>query len=143
MDKQKYFYNEKSIKKLGLSIDWDREISTCSEEYYKHQQLFFLELLEKGLVYRKENYVNWDPIDETVLANEQVIDGKGWRSGAIVERKKLNQWFFKISKFSQKLLDGLNELNQMAKQSKKQCKKTGLVNHLVVKLILKLKEIFL
>ena len=98
------------LKKLGLSIDWDREISTCSEEYYKHQQTFFLELLEKKLVYRKENYVNWDPVDETVLANEQVIDGKGWRSGAIVERKKLNQWFFNISKFSQDLLDGLDEL---------------------------------
>ena len=100
------------LKKLGLSIDWDREISTCSEEYYKHQQLFFLELYEKGLVYRKENYVNWDPVDETVLANEQVIDGKGWRSGAVVERKKLNQWFFNISKFSQKLLDGLDKLDQ-------------------------------
>ena len=100
------------LKKLGLSIDWDREISTCSEEYYKHQQLFFLELLEKKLVYRKENYVNWDPVDETVLANEQVIDGKGWRSGALVERKKLSQWFFDISKFSQELLDGLNNLDQ-------------------------------
>ena len=100
------------LKRLGLSIDWDREISTCSEEYYKHQQLFFLELYEKGLVYRKENYVNWDPVDETVLANEQVIDGKGWRSGATVERKKLNQWFFNISKFSQALLDGLEKLDQ-------------------------------
>ena len=99
------------LKKLGLSIDWDREISTCSEKYYKHQQNFFLELLEKGLVYRKENYVNWDPIDETVLANEQVIDGKGWRSGATVERKKLNQWFFNISKFSEDLLDGLEKLD--------------------------------
>ena len=99
------------LKKLGLSIDWDREISTCSEDYYKHQQLFFLELLEKKLVYRKENYVNWDPVDETVLANEQVIDGKGWRSGANVERKKLSQWFFNISKFSQDLLDGLDDLN--------------------------------
>ncbi len=99
------------LKRLGLSIDWDREISTCSEEYYKHQQLFFLELYEKGLVYRKENYVNWDPVDQTVLANEQVIDGKGWRSGAIVERKKLNQWFFNISNFSQELLDGLEKLN--------------------------------
>ena len=99
------------LKKLGLSLDWDREISTCDKDYYKHQQIFFLELLEKGLVYRKENYVNWDPIDETVLANEQVIDGKGWRSGAIVERKKLNQWFFNISKFSQDLLDGLGELD--------------------------------
>jgi len=99
------------LKKLGLSIDWDREISTCNEDYYKHQQLFFLELYEKGLVYRKENYVNWDPVDQTVLANEQVIDGKGWRSGAIVERKKLSQWFFNISKFSQDLLNGLEELN--------------------------------
>ncbi len=98
------------LKRLGLSIDWDREISTCDENYYKHQQIFFLELLDKGLVYRKENYVNWDPVDETVLANEQVIDGKGWRSGATVERKKLSQWFFNISKFSQDLLDGLDEL---------------------------------
>ncbi len=98
------------LKKLGLSIDWDKEISTCSDEYYKHQQTFFLELLQKKLVYRKENYVNWDPVDETVLANEQVIDGKGWRSGAIVERKKLSQWFFNISKFSQELLSGLDNL---------------------------------
>ena len=98
------------LKELGLSIDWDREISTCSPEYYKHQQIFFLELYEKGLVYRKENYVNWDPVDETVLANEQVINGKGWRSGAVVERKKLNQWFFNISKFSEELLEGLNKL---------------------------------
>ena len=100
------------LKKLGLSIDWEREISTCSPDYYKHQQIFFLELYDKGLVYRKESYVNWDPVDQTVLANEQVIDGKGWRSGALVERKKLNQWFFNITKFSQELLDGLNKLDQ-------------------------------
>jgi leucyl-tRNA synthetase len=100
------------LKKLGLSIDWGREISTCSPDYYKHQQIFFLELYDKGLVYRKESYVNWDPVDQTVLANEQVIDGKGWRSGALVERKKLNQWFFNITKFSQELLDGLNKLDQ-------------------------------
>ena len=100
----------KQLKLLGLSIDWSKEISTCSPEYYKHQQKFFLELLEKGLVYRKENYVNWDPVDQTVLANEQVIDGKGWRSGAVVERKKLNQWFFNISKFSENLLSGLEKL---------------------------------
>ena len=99
------------LKKLGLSIDWDKEISTCSPEYYKHQQEFFLDLYDKGLVYRKENYVNWDPIDQTVLANEQVVDGKGWRSGAIVERKKLNQWFFNISKFSEELLQGLDGLD--------------------------------
>ncbi len=98
------------LKKLGLSIDWDREISTCTPEYYKHQQEFFLELFEKGLVYRKEQYVNWDPVDNTVLANEQVIDGKGWRSGAVVERKKLNQWFFNIKKFSKELLEGLDKL---------------------------------
>ena len=98
------------LKKLGLSIDWDKEISTCSSSYYKHQQQLFLDLYDKGLVYRKENYVNWDPIDQTVLANEQVIDGKGWRSGAQVERKKLNQWFFNISKFSEELLNGLDDL---------------------------------
>ena len=98
------------LKKLGLSIDWDREISTCTAEYYKHQQEFFLEMFDKGLVYRKENYVNWDPVDKTVLANEQVINGKGWRSGAVVERKKLNQWFFNITKFSEDLLSSLDEL---------------------------------
>ena len=99
------------LKKLGLSIDWDREISTCTPEYYKHQQSFFLEMFDKGLVYRKENYVNWDPVDETVLANEQVIDGKGWRSGAPVQRKKLNQWFFNITKFAEDLLGNLDELH--------------------------------
>ena len=109
---EKNIDNMKSqLKKLGLSIDWDREISTCTSEYYKHQQIFFLELYDKGLVYRKENYVNWDPVDQTVLANEQVIDGRGWRSGAVVERKKLNQWFFKISNFSNELLKGLDKLN--------------------------------
>ena len=106
------------LKKMGLSIDWDREISTCSEDYYKHQQLFFLELYEKNLVYRKENYVNWDPVEQTVLANEQVIDGKGWRSGAIVERKKLNQWFFNISKFSEELLEGLKDLDKWPEKVK-------------------------
>ena len=98
------------LEKLGLSIDWDREISTCSPDYYKHQQKFFLELYDKGLVYRKENYVNWDPVDKTVLANEQVIDGRGWRSGAVVERKKLNQWFLNINKFSEELLSDLDTL---------------------------------
>jgi leucyl-tRNA synthetase len=100
------------LKKLGLSIDWDKEISTCSSDYYKHQQEFFLELYDKKLVYRKESYVNWDPVDQTVLANEQVIDGKGWRSGATVERKKLNQWFFKITKFSKELLESLESLKE-------------------------------
>jgi len=110
---EKNISNMKSqLKKLGLSIDWDREISTCTPEYYKHQQEFFLELYDKGLVYRKEKYVNWDPVDQTVLANEQVIDGKGWRSGAPVERKKLNQWFFNITKFSNDLLENLNALDE-------------------------------
>jgi leucyl-tRNA synthetase len=103
---------------LGLSIDWDKEISTCSVDYYKHQQKIFLDLYHKGLAYRKESYVNWDPIDETVLANEQVIDGKGWRSGATVERKKLNQWFFKISHFSEDLLEGLKKLNNWPEKVK-------------------------
>ena len=108
---EKNILNMKSqLKKLGLSIDWDKEISTCSSDYYKHQQKLFLEFYDKGLVYRKENYVNWDPVDQTVLANEQVIDGKGWRSGAQVERKKLNQWFFNISKFSEDLLQSLDDL---------------------------------
>jgi leucyl-tRNA synthetase len=106
------FTMKNQLKKLGLSIDWNREISTCSVDYYKYQQKFFLELYDKGLIYRKENYVNWDPIDETVLANEQVIDGKGWRSGATVQRKKLNQWFFNISKFSEDLLKGLDHLSE-------------------------------
>ena len=100
------------LKQLGLSIDWSREISTCSVDYYKHQQKLFLELYDKGLVYRKASYVNWDPIDKTVLANEQVIDGKGWRSGATVERKKLNQWFFRISNFSEELLQDLSLLKE-------------------------------
>ncbi len=106
------------LKQLGLSIDWDREISTCSADYYKHQQKLFLDFYDKGLVYRKESYVNWDPVDKTVLANEQVIDGKGWRSGATVERKKLNQWFFNISKFSENLLDDLNILNEWPEKVK-------------------------
>jgi len=101
---------KKQLKLLGLSIDWDREISTCEPDYYKHQQEFFIELFEKDLVYKKDTYVNWDPAEQTVLANEQVIDGKGWRSGITVERKKLSQWFFSIKKFSQDLLDGLNKL---------------------------------
>ena len=106
------------LKKLGLSIDWDREISTCSPDYYKHQQKLFLNLYDKGLVYRKESYVNWDPIDKTVLANEQVINGKGWRSGAIVERKKLNQWFFKISNLSEELLVDLDKLKDWPEKVK-------------------------
>ena len=106
------------LQSLGLSIDWEKEVSTCSPDYYKHQQKLFLDLYDKGLVYRKESYVNWDPVEKTVLANEQVIDGKGWRSGATVERKKLNQWFFKISKFSEDLLVGLESLSKWPEKVK-------------------------
>jgi leucyl-tRNA synthetase len=98
------------LKLLGLSIDWDLEISTCDKNYYKHQQELFIDFYNKGLVSRKETYVNWDPVEKTVLANEQVVNGKGWRSNAIVERKKLSQWFFNITKFTDKLLDDLDNL---------------------------------
>ena len=98
------------LKLLGLSIDWDQEISTCEENYYKHQQELFIDFYNNGLVSRKETYVNWDPIEKTVLANEQVINGRGWRSNAIVERKKLSQWFFNITKFADNLLEDLDQL---------------------------------
>ena len=99
------------LKRLGFALDWSREIATCDPEYYGHEQALFLDLYEAGLVYRKESEVNWDPVDRTVLANEQVIDGKGWRSGAPVERRKLAQWFLKITDFAEDLLDGLKELD--------------------------------
>ena len=98
------------LKLLGLSIDWAREISTCDKDYYKHQQELFIDFYNHGLVVRKETYVNWDPVENSVLANEQVINGRGWRSNAIVERKKLSQWFFNITKFSDDLLNDLNIL---------------------------------
>lgn len=98
------------LKRLGLSIDWDKELSTCDEKYYKHQQIIFSNFFKNNLVYKKESYVNWDPVDNTVLANEQVIDGKGWRSGATVERKKLSQWFLNITKYSDELLNSLENL---------------------------------
>jgi len=100
------------MKPLGLSIDWSREIATCEPEYYGQQQAMFIDMMARGLVYRKEAVVNWDPVDMTVLANEQVIDGKGWRSGAPVERKALTQWFFRISDFSAELLEALDGLDQ-------------------------------
>jgi len=100
----------KQLKMLGLSIDWDLEVSTCDEDYYKHQQELFIDFYNQGLVSRKETYVNWDPVEKTVLANEQVINGRGWRSNAVVERKKLSQWFFNITKFSNELLKDLDNL---------------------------------
>jgi len=101
---------KKQLKSMGLSIDWSREIATCHPEYYKHEQKFFIELFKKGLAYKKESLVNWDPVDQTVLANEQVIDGKGWRSGAEVVQKKLSQWFLKTSAYSEELLKDLEKL---------------------------------
>ena len=101
---------KKQLKLLGLSIDWDLEISTCDKEYYKHQQEIFIDFYNQGLVSRKETYVNWDPVEKTVLANEQVIDGQGWRSNATVDRKKLSQWFLNITTFSDELLNGLEKL---------------------------------
>jgi leucyl-tRNA synthetase len=98
------------LKNLGLSIDWSKEISTCDKSYYKHQQILFSIFFKNGIAYKKKSYVNWDPVDNTVLANEQVIDGKGWRSGAIVEKKELNQWFLNITKYSDRLLKSLDEL---------------------------------
>ncbi|MFT8972607.1 leucine--tRNA ligase [Zymomonas mobilis] len=100
------------LKRIGFAIDWSRELATCEPSYYGQEQALFLDLYKAGLVYRKESAVNWDPIDNTVLANEQVIDGRGWRSGALVERKKLNQWFLKITEFADDLLDGLKDLDQ-------------------------------
>lgn len=97
---------------LGLSLDWSREFATCDPSYYKHQQRMFLDFLKLGLAYRKESAVNWDPVDHTVLANEQVIDGRGWRSGALVEKKMLTQWFFKITHFAEDLLNDLNALER-------------------------------
>ncbi|MCL6730928.1 leucine--tRNA ligase [Sphingomonas hankyongi] len=100
------------LKRLGFALDWDRELATCDPAYYGHEQALFLDLFEAGLVYRKESEVNWDPVDMTVLANEQVIDGKGWRSGAPVERRKLAQWFLRITDFADELLEGLKSLDQ-------------------------------
>jgi leucyl-tRNA synthetase len=100
------------LKSMGLSLDWRREIATCDPSYYKHQQRMFLDFLRAGLVERKKSKVNWDPVDQTVLANEQVIDGRGWRSGALVEQRELTQWFFKITHFAQELLDALDGLER-------------------------------
>ncbi len=101
---------KKELKSIGLSIDWSRELATCMPNYYQHEQKIFLDFVKAGLAYQKESFVNWDPIDKTVLANEQVVDGRGWRSGALVEKKKLKQWFLKVSDFSEELLSELKNL---------------------------------
>jgi len=100
------------LKSMGLSIDWSREIATCEPDYYRHEQKMFTDFLKKGIAFRKESVVNWDPVDNTVLANEQVIDGKGWRTGAPVERRKLNQWFLKITDYAEELLADLQKLDK-------------------------------
>ncbi|WP_413204511.1 leucine--tRNA ligase [Rhodospirillum sp. A1_3_36] len=100
------------FKPMGLSIDWDREVSTCEPEYYRHEQKMFLDFVKAGLAYRKESWVNWDPVENTVLANEQVIDGKGWRSGAPVERRKLSQWFLRITQYAEDLLSAISQLDR-------------------------------
>jgi leucyl-tRNA synthetase len=106
------------LKRLGFALDWSRELATCEPDYYGHEQALFLDLYEAGLVYRKESAVNWDPVDMTVLANEQVIDGRGWRSGALVERRKLSQWFLKITDFADELLEGLDSLEHWPEKVK-------------------------
>jgi len=103
---------KEQLQSMGLALDWSREVATCDPSYYKHEQKMFLDFYKEGLAYRKESVVNWDPVDNTVLANEQVVDGKGWRTGAPVERRKLNQWFFKITEFADELLKGLEGLDR-------------------------------
>ena len=109
---------KKQLKRLGFALDWSRELATCEPEYYGQEQSLFLDLYAAGLVYRKESAVNWDPIDQTVLANEQVIDGRGWRSGALVEKRKLSQWFLKITDFADELLEGLDSLEHWPEKVK-------------------------
>ena len=109
---------KKQLQSLGLSIDWDREFATCDPEYFKHQQKLFIDLFNSGVAYRKESLVNWDPVDKTVLANEQVIDGRGWRSGSTVERRSLTQWFLNISKDAERLLDEIPKLNEWPERVK-------------------------
>ena len=102
---------KRQLQKLDLDLNWDRELATCNVDYYRYQQELFIDLYNAGLAYKKDALVNWDPVDQTVLANEQVIDGKGWRTGAVVEKKNLSQWFFKITHYAEELLQDLDKLN--------------------------------
>ena len=102
---------KKELKSLNLDLDWEREFATCDELYYKQQQRLFIDFYNKGLAYKKDSMVNWDPVDQTVLANEQVIDGKGWRTGADIVKKNLSQWFFKITDYAEELLTSIDELS--------------------------------
>src|SRR5579883_1715331 len=109
-------FMRKQMQRLGLAYDWEREIATCQPEYYRWEQSFFLQLFKKGLVYKKNAEVNWDPVDQTVLANEQVVDGRGWRSGALVERREIPQWFLKITAYAEELLNDLDKLTHWPEQ---------------------------
>jgi len=109
-------YMKGQLKSLGFGYDWDREVATCKPDYYRWEQWFFTRLYEKGLVYKKNATVNWDPVDQTVLANEQVIDGRGWRSGALVEQKEIPQWFIKITDYAEELLADLEKLEEWPDQ---------------------------
>ena len=109
---------KEQLVELGFGYDWSRELATCHPEYYRWEQWFFVKLFEKGLVYKKKAVVNWDPVDQTVLANEQVVDGRGWRSGALIERKEIPQYFMRITKYADDLLEGLKDLNDWPEQVK-------------------------
>jgi Leucyl-tRNA synthetase len=116
---------KEQLAPMGLSLDWSREFATCDPEYQRQQQALFLDFLEAGLVYRKSGVVNWDPVDMTVLANEQVIDGKGWRSGAPVERRELAQWFFRISDHAEELLEAIDGLSRWPDKVRTKCTPLG------------------
>ncbi len=109
---------KEQLLRLGLGYDWNRELATCLPDYYHWNQVIFTKMFEKGLVYRKKGFVNWDPVDETVLANEQVIDGKGWRSGAVVEKKEIEQWYLKITDYAEELLQDLEGLTDWPERVK-------------------------
>ena len=126
------------LKSMGISYDWNREISTCEPEYIKEQQKIFIKLFNANLIYKKESWANWDPVEGSVLANEQVIDGKGWRSGAPVEKKLLNQWFLAITKFAQPLLDNLSDLDEWP-ENVKVMQKNWIGQSIGAKLSLKIK----
>jgi len=115
-------YMRSQLERMGFGYDWDRELATCHPEYYRWEQWFFTKLMKKGLIYKKDAEVNWDPVDQTVLANEQVIDGRGWRSGAIIERKKIPQWFLKITDYADQLVDDLDKLEDWPEQVRTQQK---------------------
>jgi len=115
-------YMRSQLQRMGFGYDWDRELATCHPEYYRWEQWFFTKLMKKGLVYKKEAEVNWDPVDKTVLANEQVVDGRGWRSGALIERKKIPQWFLKITDYADQLVDDLDQLDEWPEQVRTQQK---------------------